>query len=224
MTLLNGTALITGTGSGIGQATAVAYAQAGCSNLSIADLNPEGLRKTTERVKECNPEVKVLEMIVDVSDPESVESMVRSTMNNFGGLQYVTSSTFDGRRAQRGSIVNMAFVCGLSVIPNIMPYIASKHAVVGVTRAFAIDYGKYNIRINAVCPGIVETPMLQRRQAMEEVSVENTKVKCSVEDPPLGRLALPEEIADICVFLSSSMSSYVHGSMVTADGGKMAMY
>lgn len=80
------------------------------------------------------------------------------------------------------------------------------------------------IRINAVCPGIVETPILRERRAIMSASAVDVERNGSLEEPPLGRLALPEEVADICVFLSSSMSSYVHGAMVVADGGQMAAY
>jgi NAD(P)-dependent dehydrogenase (short-subunit alcohol dehydrogenase family) len=136
----------------------------------------------------------------------------------------VTSASSEFKRAQRGSIVNIASTCGMTAIPNIMPYVVSKHAVVGITRSFAVDHGRDGIRINAVCPGIVETPMFVQRQEMEgKFNGENSK-QSTVGEPPLRRNAYPEEIADICVFLSSSMASYIHGSMIMADGGKTAQY
>ncbi|KAH8800481.1 oxidoreductase UcpA [Xylogone sp. PMI_703] len=276
MALLKGTALITGAGSGIGRATAQSYARAGCSNLSIADLNASGLRETAGLIKDEFPNVKILEISTDVSDPASVTLMVDQTVKTFGGLDYaanvagvslvnytevaadydlseydsvqainargillcmqaevkamltqtptVTSLPISDRRAQRGSIVNIASTCGLSAIPAIMPYVASKHAVVGLTRSFAIDHSRDGIRINAICPGFVETPMLlQRKQLTSALSPESGALR-QIVDPPLGRLALPEEIGDICVLLSSSLSSYIHGSMIMADGGKMAEY
>lgn len=87
-----------------------------------------------------------------------------------------------------------------------------------------MDHGKEGIRINAVCPGIVETPMLLQRIAMLKESEAQIGARKIADDPPIGRLAVAEEIADVCVFLSSSMASYMHGSMVMADGGKMAEY
>ena len=136
----------------------------------------------------------------------------------------VSIDSCEEKRGQRGSIVNIASTCGFTAIPNIMPYVVSKHAVVGITRSFAIDHGKDGIRINTVCPGLVETPMLlQRRALTAKTENENGPVR-TLADPPLGRLALPEEIADICIFASSSMASYMHGSMLMADGGKTAQY
>jgi NAD(P)-dependent dehydrogenase (short-subunit alcohol dehydrogenase family) len=135
----------------------------------------------------------------------------------------VTSASSDMRRAQRGGIVNLASTCGVTAIPNIMPYIVSKHAVVGITRSFAVDHGRHGIRINAVCPGIVETPMFMQRQEMEEKFNGPHKSR-TVGESPLGRNAYPEEIADICVFLNSTMASHIHGSIIMADGGKTAQY
>lgn len=135
----------------------------------------------------------------------------------------VNSASSNIKRAQRGSIVNIASTCGVTAIPNIMPYVVSKHAVVGITRSFAVDHGRDGIRINAVCPGIVETPMFVQRQEMEGKFNGQSK-SSAMGEPPLGRNAYPEEIADICVFLCSSMASYIHGSMIMADGGKTAQY
>jgi NAD(P)-dependent dehydrogenase (short-subunit alcohol dehydrogenase family) len=139
-------------------------------------------------------------------------------------LTRVTYDSCDKRRAQRGSIVNIASVCGLSSFTSIMPYIASKHAVVGITRAAAIDHAKNGIRVNAVCPGLVHTPMLmERREKQAKLPTDNV-VHTDPEITPMGRLAYPEEIADVCVFLSSSLSSYTQVAMIVVDGGRMAAY
>jgi NAD(P)-dependent dehydrogenase (short-subunit alcohol dehydrogenase family) len=132
----------------------------------------------------------------------------------------LTVESGDARRAQRGRIVNIASTCGSTAIPNIMPYVVSKHAVVGITRAFAVDYGKVGIRINAVCPGLVETPIFVHQQALTAEAEKKHGALKTLSDPPLGRLALREEVADSCVFASSSMASYMHGAMLMADGGK----
>lgn len=124
----------------------------------------------------------------------------------------------DERRAQIGSIVNFASVCGFVAMPNVMPYNAAKHAVVGMTRTAAIEYAGVGLRINAVCPGIVDTPFLD--------SIRATGVNEShpAFANPLGRLCYPEEIADACVFLSSTMSSYINGIALVSDGGKTVQY
>ena len=124
----------------------------------------------------------------------------------------------DPRRGQVGSIVNFASVCGFVSMPNVMPYTASKHAVMGMTRSAAIDHAGQGLRVNMVCPGIVDTPFLDgiRSTGINESSPAFAN--------PLGRLCYPEEIADACVFLSSTMSSYVNGAAIVSDGGKTAQY
>lgn len=125
----------------------------------------------------------------------------------------------DSRRGQIGAIVNFASVCGFIAFPNVMPYNASKHAVMGMTRSAAIEYAEAGLRINAVCPGIVDTPFLDgiRSTGIDESTSPFFK-------NPLGRLCYPDEIADACVFLSSTMSSYINGTALVSDGGKTATY
>ena len=131
----------------------------------------------------------------------------------------LTSSYWDDeRRAQVGSIVNFASVCGFVSMPNVMPYTASKHAVMGMTRSAAIEHAGDGLRVNAVCPGIVDTPFLDsiRKSGVTESSPAFAN--------PMGRLCYPDEIADACVFLSSTMSSYVNGATLVSDGSKSAQY
>ena len=122
-------------------------------------------------------------------------------------------------RAQRGSIVNIASVTGLAAIQNIMPYTVSKHAVIGLTKSAAIDHGWEGIRINCVCPGMADTPLVRSRRALESSAQAST---WSIDGNTGRRLALPEEIADVCVFLSSCRASYMTGAAVVIDGGHMA--
>lgn len=124
----------------------------------------------------------------------------------------------DERRAQVGSIVNIASVCGFVSMPNVMPYVASKHAVLGMTRSAAIEHGGDGLRVNAVCPGIVDTPFLNSMRAT------GVNEQSPVFANPLGRLCLPDEIADACIYLSSTMSSYVNGAGLVSDGGKSSQY
>jgi len=263
---------VTGAGSGIGRALSLAYAAAGCSSLAMADINYDGVQETSKMINEKWPSVGRLEIKVDVSDPTSVDAMVKTTIEKFGKLDYaanvagisckmrhesapypldeydqiqavnargllicvqaeiramkINSPTIsfktsplpcDPRRAQRGSIINIASVCGFSLIPKIMPYTVSKHAVLGITRSFAVEHAKDGIRVNAVCPGVVETPMFSQLQKsggeFGEFGV-----------TPMGRICLAEEVADASVFLSSSLSSYMVGQMVVIDGGRSVTY
>ena len=122
-------------------------------------------------------------------------------------------------RAQRGSIVNIASITGFAALQNMMPYNVSKHAVIGLTKSAAIDHAPQDIRINAVCPGMTLTPMVAARMA----SIPPGKSRgWAVDGNGKHRLALPEEIADVCIFLSGCGASYVSGASVTVDAGHVA--
>ncbi|HYD94099.1 MAG TPA: SDR family oxidoreductase [Noviherbaspirillum sp.] len=117
-----------------------------------------------------------------------------------------------------GAIVNTASVAGLVGAPLQPIYAASKHAVVGLTRTAAAEYGKAGIRINAVCPGIIRTPMLER--ALER---EPRREKSIVKVHPIGRLGEAEEIANAALWLCSDNASFVTGHQLAVDGGLTAI-
>lgn len=112
-----------------------------------------------------------------------------------------------------GAIVNCASVAGLVGFPGIPAYVASKHAVVGLTRNAALEYARQNVRVNAICPGAIETPMLER--LMSTGVPRETVVDCE----PIGRLGRPEEIAAAVLWLCSPEASFVTGQAMAADGG-----
>lgn len=116
----------------------------------------------------------------------------------------------------RGSIINTASVAGLVADPGMAPYVAAKHAVVGLTRAAALDYADMGVRVNAVAPGLIRTPMTERWLDDPEISAR------ILADSPVGRAAEPDEVAGIVLFLASGMSSAVTGSIYTVDGGRTA--
>jgi NAD(P)-dependent dehydrogenase (short-subunit alcohol dehydrogenase family) len=116
-----------------------------------------------------------------------------------------------------GSIVNTASFSGLVAVPFASAYVASKHGVVGLTKAAAVEYGRKGIRVNAVCPGTVRTQMMQDR------IVDNPKLEKSLTDvSPMRRLAEASEIADAVVWLSSDAASFVNGHALPVDGGAVA--
>ena len=123
-------------------------------------------------------------------------------------------SSIDGRQLQRGSIVNFSSILGVVGVPLSTAYVASKHGVLGLTRTASEDYAKDGLRINAICPGYTETPMVMGSplilQAMEE------RVGTAV---PMRRMARPQEIADGVVYLSGGRSSFVTGTGLAVDGG-----
>jgi NAD(P)-dependent dehydrogenase (short-subunit alcohol dehydrogenase family) len=126
------------------------------------------------------------------------------------------------RDAGGGAIVNQGSVAGLVAVPNFAAYCAAKGAVVSLTRSMAIDLAPQRIRVNAICPGTVFTPLMEpmlraRGDGDLDAGLAKTLVKY-----PIGRLGTPEEIARVALFLSSDESSFMTGSIVTADGGMTA--
>ena len=123
-------------------------------------------------------------------------------------------SMIDGRELQRGYIVNFASVAGLTGIGMSTAYCASKHAVIGLTRTTSEDYARQGLRINALCPGYINTPMTRSTPEIAKALEERTKVWT-----PMGRAGRPEELADAVIFLSGGRSSFVTGSAMVVDGG-----
>lgn len=113
-----------------------------------------------------------------------------------------------------GAIVNTSSVAGLVGLPGIPAYDASKHAIVGLTRTAALEYAQQNIRVNAVCPGAIETPMLER---FMEGSTGGREQMIRTE--PIGRIGTPDEIASAVVWLCSDNASFVTGQAIAVDGG-----
>lgn len=117
-------------------------------------------------------------------------------------------------RYNRGVIINVASMYGIvatSLNTPVVAYTASKHGVIGLTRADAIAYASKGIRINAVCPGYVATPLIQG-------TMQSAVIQREIDKIPVGRLAEMEEIADHITFLASPMSSYMYGASMVADG------
>lgn len=114
-----------------------------------------------------------------------------------------------------GAIVNTASVAGLVGAPGLAPYAASKHAVVGLTRSASAEYAGTGIRINAVCPGLIQTPMLER--LVGQVGAD--ALQSLVGATPIRRLATPDEVAAAVVWLCSDAASFVTGSAMAVDGG-----
>ena len=134
----------------------------------------------------------------------------------FYWAQAVASRSMIPRRA--GVIVNVASMAGLVGIPNAAPYVASKHGVVGLTKALAVDWGQYNIRVNAVCPGMTWSNLSKADLAKNpDMFVERER------RIPLGHAAEPVEQAHAILFLASAEAAYVHGLIMNIDGGQVAL-
>ena len=120
-----------------------------------------------------------------------------------------------------GAIINISSGWGLAGGVNAAAYCASKGAVVLLTKAMALDHGSQNIRVNCVCPGDTDTPMLQSESVELGISYDQL-IKDSASDRPLGRIGTPMEIAQSVLFLASNASSYITGSVLVVDGGGLA--
>jgi NAD(P)-dependent dehydrogenase (short-subunit alcohol dehydrogenase family) len=135
---------------------------------------------------------------------------------NLNGVFNMTHAFLDQLRASRGRIVNIASIQSFMHVrtPNSPAYTTSKHGVLGFTRALAAELGKDGVRVNAIGPGLIETPLNAQARANNA-----DLVRTFIEHTPLGRSGLPEDIVGPAIFLASDLSAYVTGSIVMADGG-----
>jgi NAD(P)-dependent dehydrogenase (short-subunit alcohol dehydrogenase family) len=117
-----------------------------------------------------------------------------------------------------GAIVNNSSVAGLVGFAGIPAYTASKHGIVGLTKTAALDYATKGIRVNAVCPGVIETEMITRFTHGDAGAVAQLR-----QSEPIGRLGTPEEIADAVIWLCSDRASFVTGQAIAVDGGFVAV-
>lgn len=132
---------------------------------------------------------------------------------NFKGVYYAVKYQIEAMlRYSQGAIVNNASIFGLRGTSGIAHYVASKHAVVGLTRAVAKEYGRQNIRVNAVCPGATETPNFLRSATGDIQTLEDSI--------PMGRIGQPRDVAEAVLWLLSDQAKYVTGTTLSVDGGK----
>ncbi len=120
-------------------------------------------------------------------------------------------------KQNKGTIVNNASIAGLVGFPNIPAYVASKHGIIGLTKNAALEYARSGIRVNAVCPGVIKTPMIDRFTGKNKVVEKQFE---SLE--PVGRLGQPDEVAEAVIWLCSDASSFVTGQALAVDGGWVA--
>jgi NAD(P)-dependent dehydrogenase (short-subunit alcohol dehydrogenase family) len=148
--------------------------------------------------------------LTDVTD----EQWARTIAINLTGVWLCMRHEIPAMRAGGGAIVNNASIAGLVGFPMAGPYTASKHGVVGLTRSAALEWATEGIRVNAVCPGIIDTPMLTRATGGDEAAR-----AAYVAGEPIGRMGTPEEIAEAAHWLCSPASGFVTGVALPADGG-----
>ncbi|HEY4549374.1 MAG TPA: SDR family NAD(P)-dependent oxidoreductase [Bacillus sp. (in: firmicutes)] len=242
------TAIITGGGSGFGRETAIKLAQRG-ANISVVDVSKEQGEETVKLCKQLGTDAIFIE--ADVSKVEDVKRYVSQTVERFGkidlffnnagisgsgvrtldcseeefdaivnvnlkgafyGLKYVVNEML---KTGGGSIVNTASLGGIVGMPTLGSYSATKHGIVGLTKTIAGEYGRDNIRINAIAPGTNETPMVK--------AFPPEAIKAMGEAVPMGRLGQPHEVGNVVAFLLSDEASYIHGAVISIDGGSAAL-
>ncbi len=243
-------ALVTGGSSGIGRATALAFARDG-ARVAVADLNIVGGQETVSLITGADGEACFIE--ADMGEAASVAAMVEKTVETYGRLDYAHNNAgIEGvlkRTAEQaeedwapviqinltgvwlcmkyeipqmlqqggGAIVNTASGAGLIGVKRMAAYVASKHGVVGLTKTAALEYAKSGIRINAVCPGVIKTAMVDRVSGNRPDILDKM-----IAAEPIGRSGQPEEIAEAVVWLCSDAASFVTGHAMAVDGGAVA--
>jgi NAD(P)-dependent dehydrogenase (short-subunit alcohol dehydrogenase family) len=248
--LHNKIALITGAGTGIGRAIALAMSREGAQVSLVGRRKPPLEAVANQMGNRC----AVIE--ADISRRPDVDRAIEQTVNHFGGITTLVNNagvlhigtaeqiseeqweeTFDInvrglwrlskaalpqlRRAGGGSIINVASVLGINGARNRAAYAASKGAVVLLTKCMAVDHGHENIRVNAICPGFVETPLTAEvlRQAPDPQGARRERTALH----PLGRLGQPDDVAGLAVYLASDESAWTTGAVLAVDGGYLAV-
>ena len=248
------TALVTGSGAGIGRATALKFAAEG-ANVVVSDIHVEGGEETVAMIHKAGG--AAMFQHADVAKSSDVAALVAGAVDQYGrldcavnnaGIEGTIASFADQAEANYdtimkvnakgtflcmqaeirhmlqaggGTIVNLSSIAGLIGFPGLSPYVASKHAVIGMTKNAALEYGKAGIRVNAVCPGGIDTRMLDSLANQVTAGAQSSS---QMMDPlhPLGRIGTPEEVANLIVWLSSPQASFMLGAIIPVDGGYVA--
>lgn len=239
-------ALVTGAGSGIGQAIALLFAREG-ADIAVNDIDLPSAEKTAAAVKQIGR--KAIAVKADVANADEVNIMVDRVIKEMGGVHILVNNagipvfgtlletqtpenwdrvvgvilrgTYLCSRStgkvmvtqKSGKIVNISSIAGTHASPGLISYGAAKAAVINFTRSLAVDWGKYNINVNCITPGIINTPLTQR------TLLKTSTIEQLNERIPLGYMAEAEEVAKVALFLVSEDARYLTGVILPVDGG-----
>ena len=242
-------AIITGANSGIGQASALAFAREGARVVLAARRVQQG-EETVRLIKQNGGDANFIK--TDVSNSAEVEALMRATVEMYGRMDFalnnagtagnlpiaemseeewdsVIGTNLKGvwlclkheialmARQGGGAIVNMSSVLGLlGTSLGASAYVASKHAIIGLTKATALEYASQGIRVNAVCPGYIKTALIEGATSNPDVNDQ------LIAAHPIGRLGNPPEVAEAVIWLCSDAASFVTGHSMVVDGGYSA--
>lgn len=250
MILRDRTAIVTGSGSGIGRAAALIIAREGAI-VAAADRNADAAHETVEHIRAAGGRAKAL--VFDLTDDQALEANFHDFIHAEGRIDILHSHagvqvegdllgvSLDGfdkswalnvrtqflgarivmpfmKKAGRGVILNTSSSSGVLYDREMIAYTTTKHAAIAMTRQMAGDFGRFGIRVNALCPGWVDTPF--NAPFIAQMGGRDSIEGYIREKVPLGRWAAVEEIAEAVLFLVSDRSSYMTGQILVVDGGE----
>ncbi|MFJ8027753.1 SDR family NAD(P)-dependent oxidoreductase [Streptomyces sp. NPDC096311] len=239
-------AMVTGAGSGIGRASALAFA-AGGATVGVCDVNDEGGKETVSLIEDAGG--KALFLHTDVASGDAVQEAVDTLVTTYGGLHFshnnagthamaLTGELSEAEftrvlnvnllgvflcmryqiprmlEAGGGAIVNTASIWAQTGMPTQSAYVASKHGVAGLTKTAAVEYAAQGVRVNAVAPGYIDTPMTAGNPKEALTAILSRQV--------IGRAGQPEEVAAAAAWLCSDEASLITGAVLNVDGGYLA--